>query len=108
MPAQGESQKTNVHAKASSTRAQSLLVPPYHFAVEFRSAHSSRPKDLLHLREDIQICRFLLGNSGGDHFGLGVVLASVGSFQSGRGSRSARCDKTCPHVLSSNSVCTNR
>src|SRR5271165_7163360 len=108
MPAQGKSQKTNVRAKANSTRTQSLLASPCHFAVEFRNAHISRPKDLLHLREDIQVCRFRPGTSGGDHFGLGFVLASVGSFQSGRGSRSARSDKTCPPVLSSNSVCMKR
>ena len=31
-----------------------------------------------------------------DHFGFCVVLASVGFFESGRGSRSARRYKTCP------------
>src|SRR5271157_1268991 len=37
---------------------QSVLVPPYHLDVEFRSAYCSRPKDLLHLPGNIQICRF--------------------------------------------------
>src|SRR5271165_3903995 len=46
--------------------------------------------------------------SGSAHFGFCVVLGSVGLFQSGRGSRSARRNRTCPPVLSSKSLCMKR
>src|SRR5208337_4376313 len=39
---------------------------------------------------------------------FGVVLSSVGLSHCGRGSHSARRDRTCPPVLSSNSVCMKR
>ena len=38
---------TLARAKAGSTQTQSLLVPPYHLGVEFRSACCSGPRDLL-------------------------------------------------------------